>query len=140
MITGKGDFEVNITKQRNFKDLNLDTVSSNINRLLFYANESDHMLYRSCLVAGKTGTADDKSIIKDNEVMSPKVYNNVTYMSYFPYNKPRYLALTFMNHPKKTKFKYLTAGNTVKNSFYNIMDQILFSLEVSSCDKDLSTI
>ena len=40
MITGKGDFEVNITKQRNFKDLNLDTVSSNINRLLFYANES----------------------------------------------------------------------------------------------------
>ena len=140
MITGKEDFEVNITKQRNFKDLNLDSVSSNINKLLFYANESDHMLYRSCLVAGKTGTADDKSIIKDNEDMSPKIYNNVTYLSYFPYNKPRYLALTFMNHPKKTKSKYLTAGNTVKNSFYNIMDQILFSLEISSCDKDISTI
>ena len=29
----------------------------------------------------------DKSIIKDNEDMSPKIYNNVTYLSYFPYNR-----------------------------------------------------
>ncbi|MDA1284526.1 MAG: penicillin-binding transpeptidase domain-containing protein [Proteobacteria bacterium] len=138
MITGKIDFKANIIKQKDFKDLILNAISSDINKLLYYANESNHKLYRSCLVAGKTGTADDKSIQKS--IDQKKTLNNVTYISYFPYNQPRYLALTFMNGPKKSKSGYLTAGNTVKNSFYNIMEKILFSLELSSCKKSIETI
>tara|TARA_B110000902_G_scaffold43020_1_gene47216 strand:+ start:177 stop:1763 length:1587 start_codon:yes stop_codon:yes gene_type:complete len=139
MITGKIDFEANIIKQKTFKDLNLNEISTEINRLLYYANESDHKLYRSCLIAGKTGTANDKTSIKIEDP-NKKILNNVTYMSYFPYNQPRYLALTFMNNPKISKSGYLTAGNTVKNSFYNIMERILFSLELSSCGKIIKTI
>ena len=139
MITGKLNFQANIIKQKNFDDLNLNNISTNINQLLYYANESDHKLYRSCLIAGKTGTADDQSVIKTIENKN-KIHNNVTYMSYFPYNKPRYLSLTFMNNPRQSKSKHLTAGNTVKNSFYAIIEQILFSLELKSCEKNIDTI
>ena len=61
-------------------------------------------------------------------------------MSYFPYNKPRYLSFTFMNNPKKSNSNYLTAGNTVKNSFYNIIEQIIFSLELKLCEQNIDTI
>jgi len=138
IITGKMSFQSNIIKQKNFNDLKLNNISTEINQLLYYANESEHKLYRNCLVAGKTGTADDQSIRNISE--NGNKINNVTYMSYFPYNKPRYLSLTFMNHPKKSKSKDLTAGHTVKNSFYTILEQILFSLELKSCEKNIDTI
>jgi cell division protein FtsI (penicillin-binding protein 3) len=135
MITGNKQFKAKIIKDKKYKKLNLNQNSSEINKLLFYANESEHKLYKKCLIAGKTGTANDTSVKKQS-----KNNNNVSYISYFPYHKPRYLALTFMNNPRNSDGAYLTAGNTVKNSYYSILEKILFSLEVSSCGENVNTI
>lgn len=135
IITGKKKFTANLIKKNNRNESYINNISTKMNQLLFYANKTDHKLYLNCLVAGKTGTADDLSIKLENN-KNRKFHNNVTYMSYFPYTNPRYLALTFMNHPKKSEVdSFLTAGNTVKNTFYNIFNEIIFLLDTSSCNK-----
>ena len=103
---------------------NYNNISSTINKLLFYANETNNDLYKNFLVAGKTGTADH--IISNN-----KKFQNVTYISYFPYNNPKYLNLTFMQNPKEKYGKYMTAGNTVKPTFYNLLEEIYIYLDLS---------
>ena len=91
---------------------------------MFYANETNNDLYKNFLVAGKTGTADQ--IISTNET-----FQNVTYISFFPYNNPKYLNLTFMQNPKESYGKYMTAGNTVKPAFYNILKEVYIYLDLS---------
>ena len=81
-------------------------------------------LYKNFLVAGKTGTADQ--IISNDEK-----FQNVTYISFFPYNNPKYLNLTFMQNPKESYGKYMTAGNTVKPTFYNLLKEIYIYLDLS---------
>ena len=58
-------------------------------------------------------------------------FQNVTYVSFFPYNNPKNLNLTFMQNPKESYGKYMTAGNTVKPSFYNILKEIYIYLDLS---------
>ena len=99
-------------------------ITNSINKLLFYANESNEDLYNNFLIAGKTGTADQT--ISNNEKIQ-----NVTYISFFPYNNPKYLNFTFMQNPKETYGKYMTAGNTVKPTFYNILKEIYMHLDLS---------
>ena len=103
------------------------------NKLLFYANESNNELYKNFLVAGKTGTAD--------QIVSPnKKIQNVTYVSFFPYNNPKYLNFTFMQNPKEKYGKYMTAGNTVKPTFYNILNEIYIYLDLSIINSKSSEI
>ncbi len=97
--------------------------STKLNKLLFYANEIENDLYQNFLVAGKTGTADKS--VGDN------TFQNVAYISYFPYNDPKYLSLTFMQNPKDTYGPYLTAGNTVKPVFFNILEKIYMDLDLT---------
>ena len=99
-------------------------VSNTVNKLLFYANETNNELYINFLVAGKTGTADQN-------ISNDKKIQNVTYISFFPYNNPKYLNLTFMQNPKKSYGNYMTAGNTVKPTFYNILKEIYIYLDLS---------
>ena len=75
-------------------------------------------------MAGKTGTADQS-------ISSSEIIQNVTYISFFPYNNPKYLNFTFMQNPKKTYGKYMTAGNTVKPTFYNLLKEIYIYLDLS---------
>ena len=56
---------------------------------------------------------------------------NVTYVSFFPYNNPKYLNLIFMQNPKESYGKFMTAGNTVKPSFYNLLKEIYIYLDLS---------
>ena len=109
MITGRGEFQANIIKQDLTKKNIFNDNSNKLNKLLFYANQYKDDLYDDFLVAGKTGTAD--------KILQNKVIQNVAYISYFPYNDPKYLSLTFMQNPKKTYGPFITAGNTVKLSF-----------------------
>jgi len=81
-------------------------------------------LYKNFLVAGKTGTADT----------GDKTSQNVAYISYFPYNDPKYLSLTFMSNPKNKYGPYMTAGNTVKPVFFNILKEIYVNLDLSILD------
>ena len=99
-------------------------ISNTINKLLFYANETNNDLYKNFLVAGKTGTADQT-------VSSNEKIQNVTYVSFFPYNNPKYLNLIFMQNPKESYGKFMTAGNTVKPSFYNLLKEIYIYLDLS---------
>ena len=95
-----------------------------INNLLFYAHKTDIDLYENFLVAGKTGTADQVAL-------NDEKFQNVTYISFFPYNNPKYLNLTFMQNPKESYGKYMTAGNTVKPTFYNLLREIYIYLDLS---------
>ena len=124
IITGRENFEASFEKQEKQKENKYNKISNTINKLLFYANETNNDLYKNFLVAGKTGTADQT--ISDNEK-----FQNVTYISFFPYNNPKYLNLTFMQNPKEKYGKYMTAGNTVKPTFYNILKEIYMYLDLS---------
>jgi len=124
IITGRDNFEATFEKQEKQKENKYNKISNTINNLLFYANETNNDLYKNFLVAGKTGTADQT--ISNNEK-----YQNVTYISFFPYNNPKYLNLTFMQNPKEKYGKYMTAGNTVKPTFYNILKEIYMYLDLS---------
>ena len=124
IITGRNNFNASFEKNEKLNKNKYNKISNNINKLLFYANETDNELYKNFLVAGKTGTTD--KIISSDEK-----YQNVTYISFFPYNNPKYLNLTFMQNPKKSYGKYITAGNTVKHAFYNLLKEIYIYLDLS---------
>ena len=123
IITGREDFSATIEK-KDFNKENVFNINSNtVNKLLFYANEINNDLYQNFLVAGKTGTAD-KTIGDDT-------FQNVAYISYFPYNDPKYLSLTFMQNPKEKYGPFMTAGNTVKPVFFNILKKIYMDLDLT---------
>ena len=124
IITGRHDFEASFEKQEKHYKNRYNKISNTINKLLFYANENNDDLYKNFLVAGKTGTADQT-------ISGNKKIQNVTYISFFPYNNPKYLNLTFMKNPKETYGKYMTAGNTVKPTFYNLLKEIYIYLDLS---------
>ncbi len=124
IITGRKNFEASFEKQEKKKENKYNNISNTINNLLFYANETNNDLYKNFLVAGKTGTADQT--ISNNEK-----FQNVTYISFFPYNNPKYLNFTFMQNPKEKYGKYMTAGNTVKPTFYNLLKEIYMYLDLS---------
>ena len=124
IITGRNNFNASFEKHKKQSKNKYNKVSNTINKLLFYANETNNDLYKNFLVAGKTGTADQ--IISDSEI-----FQNVTYVSFFPYNNPKYLNLTFMQNPKESYGKYMTAGNTVKPTFYNLLKEIYIYLDLS---------
>ena len=124
IITGRNNFQATFEKKNKNNKNQYNQISSTINKLLFYANETDDDLYSDFLVAGKTGTAD-QSISNDKKIQ------NVTYISFFPYNNPKYLNLTFMQNPKEKYGKYMTAGNTVKPAFFNILREIYMYLDLS---------
>ncbi len=124
IITGRNNFNASLEKKENIHQNKYNQISNTINKLLFYANETNNDLYKNFLVAGKTGTADQK-------ISSNKKIQNVTYISYFPYNNPKYLNFTFMQNPKNKYGKYMTAGNTVKPTFYNILNEIYIYLDLS---------
>ncbi len=124
IITGRDNFEATFEKQKKRNKNQYNQISSTINKLLFYANETKDDLYNDFLVSGKTGTADQ--IINNGEKIQ-----NVTYISFFPYNNPKYLNLTFMQNPKEKYGKYMTAGNTVKPAFFNILREIYMYLDLS---------
>ena len=124
IITGRNNFEATFKKQKKKNKNQYNQISSAINKLLFYANETNDDLYNDFLVAGKTGTAD-QSISNGEKIQ------NVTYISFFPYNNPKYLNLIFMQNPKKKYGKYMTAGNTVKPAFFNILREIYMHLDLS---------
>ena len=124
IITGRDNFNASFEKNEKQNKNKYNKISNTINKLLFYANETNNELYKNFLVAGKTGTADQ--IISHDEK-----FQNVTYISYFPYNNPKYLNLTFMQNPKESYGKYMTAGNTVKPAFYNLLKEIYIYLDLS---------
>ena len=62
---------------------------------------SQMMIYIKILIAGKTGTADQT-------ISNYEKIQNVTYISFFPYNNPKYLNLTFMQNPKESYGRYMT--------------------------------
>ncbi len=124
IITGRENFEASFEKQEKKKENKYNNISNTINNLLFYANETNNDLYKNFLVAGKTGTADQT--FSNNEK-----FQNVTYISFFPYNNPKYLNFTFMQNPKEKYGKYMTAGNTVKPTFYNLLKEIYMYLDLS---------
>ena len=124
IITGRNNFNASFERQGKQNKNKYNKISNTINKLLFYANETNNDLYKNFLVAGKTGTADQ--IISNN-----KKFQNVTYISFFPYNNPKYLNLTFMQNPKISYGKYMTAGNTVKPTFYNLLKEIYIYLDLS---------
>ena len=124
IITGRENFEASFEKKEKQKENKYNKISNTINNLLFYANETNNDLYKNFLVAGKTGTADQT--ISKNEK-----FQNVTYISFFPYNNPKYLNFTFMQNPKEKYGKFMTAGNTVKPTFYNLLKEIYMYLDLS---------
>ena len=124
IITGRSDFTATFEKKEKQNKNKYNKTSNIINKLLFYANETNNELYKNFLVAGKTGTADQN--ISNNQK-----FQNVTYISFFPYNNPKYLNLIFMQNPKQKYGKYMTAGNTVKPAFYNLLKEIYMYLDLS---------
>ena len=124
IITGRNNFNASLEKNKIQNKNKFNKVSNTVNKLLFYANETNNELYINFLVAGKTGTADQN-------ISNDKKIQNVTYISFFPYNNPKYLNLTFMQNPKKSYGNYMTAGNTVKPTFYNILKEIYIYLDLS---------
>ena len=124
IITGRDNFNASFEKNEKQNKNKYNKISNTVNKLLFYANETDNELYKNFLVAGKTGTAD-QIILNDEK------FQNVTYISFFPYNNPKYLNLTFMQNPKESYGKYMTAGNTVKPTFYNLLKEIYIYLDLS---------
>ncbi len=133
IITGRNNFNASFEKKENIHQNKYNQISNTINKLLFYANETDNDLYKNFLVAGKTGTADQK-------ISTNKKIQNVTYISFFPYNNPKYLNFTFMQNPKEKYGKYMTAGNTVKPTFYNILNEIYIYLDLSIINSKSSEI
>ena len=123
IITGRNEFQAKILRQDEIKKNIFNLKSSQINKMLFYANNINNELYQNFLVAGKTGTAD--------KIIDNKTAQNVAYISYFPYNDPKYLSLTFMQNPKNTYGPFMTAGNTVKPTFFNILKNIYMNLDLS---------
>ena len=123
IITGRDEFQAKILRQDEIKKNIFNLKSSQINKMLFYANNINNELYQNFLVAGKTGTAD--------KIIDNKTVQNVAYISYFPYNDPKYLSLTFMQNPKNTYGPFMTAGNTVKPTFFNILKNIYMNLDLS---------
>ena len=124
IITGRNNFQATFEKQKKINKNYYNQISITINKLLFNANETNDDLYKNFLVAGKTGTADQN-------ISNGEKIQNVTYLSFFPYNNPKYLNLTFMQNPKKSYGKYMTAGNTVKPAFYNLLKEIYMYLDLS---------
>ena len=125
IITGRDRFIASFDKKNINNSNEFNNVSTALNKLLFYANETPEELYENFLVAGKTGTAD---------IGGDRDSQNVAYISYFPYNDPKYLSLTFMSNPKNKYGPYMTAGNTVKPVFFNILREIYVDLDLSIFD------
>tara|TARA_Y100000996_G_scaffold413555_1_gene402064 strand:- start:35 stop:1498 length:1464 start_codon:yes stop_codon:yes gene_type:complete len=132
IITGKEEFQANIIKQDVSKRNRFNDNSNKLNKLLFYANQYNDDLYNNFLVAGKTGTAD--------KIINGEIIQNVAYVSYFPYNDPKYLSLTFMQNPKQTYGPFMTAGNTVKPAFFNILKKIYMNLDLTILTKEATDI
>ncbi len=124
IVTGRNDFSATLEKKEKLYKNRYNKISNIVTKLLFYANETDNELYKNFLVAGKTGTSDQT-------ILNNKKFQNVTYVSFFPYNNPKYLNFTFMQNPKESYGKYMTAGNTVKPTFYNILKEIYIYLDLS---------
>ena len=124
IVTGRDHFMASFEKKSKNYLNEFNNVSTSLNKLLFYANETSEELYENFLVAGKTGTADTND----------KTTQNVAYVSYFPYNDPKYLSLTFMSNPKNKYGPYMTAGNTVKPVFFNILKEIYVNLDLTILD------
>ena len=124
IVTGRDQFMASFEKKSKNYLNEFNNVSTSLNKLLFYANETSEELYENFLVAGKTGTADTND----------KTTQNVAYVSYFPYNDPKYLSLTFMSNPKNKYGPYMTAGNTVKPVFFNILKEIYVNLDLTILD------
>ena len=133
IITGRSNFMASFEKKDIRYKNQYNEISNTINKLLFYANETNDELYKNFLVAGKTGTADQT--ISENEK-----FQNVTYISFFPYNNPKYLNLIFMQNPKEKYGKYMTAGNTVKPTFYNLLKEIYMYLDLSIINTNITDI
>ena len=123
IITGRQDFKATIMKKDFQKENSFNKNTIKINKLLFYANETQNDLYQNFLIAGKTGTAD--------KTIKNTTFQNVAYISYFPYNDPKYLSLTFMQNPKEKYGPFMTAGNTVKPVFFNILKKIYMDLDLT---------
>src|SRR6056300_1328270 len=100
IVTGRDTFMATFEKKSIDKSNEFNSVSTSINKLLFYANETSEELY----------------------------------INYFPYNNPKYLSLTFMSNPKNKYGPYMTAGNTVKPVFFNILKEIYVNLDLSILD------
>ena len=132
IITGRDDFRAKILKQDGIKKNIFNSNSNHINKMLFYANEINNELYQNFLVAGKTGTAD--------KIIDNKTIQNVAYISYFPYNNPKYLSFTFMQNPKNKYGPFMTAGNTVKPTFFNILKSIYMNLDLSILSEEVTDI
>ena len=132
IITGRAEFQVKILRQDKIKKNVFNLNSSQINKMLFYANNYKNELYQNFLVAGKTGTAD--------KIIDNKTVQNVAYISYFPYTDPKYLSLTFMQNPKNTYGPFMTAGNTVKPAFFNILKNIYMNLDLSILSEEVTDI
>ena len=60
IITGRDDFQASLEKKTKINKNRYNKTSNTINKLLFYANETNDDLYKEFLIAGKTGTADLK--------------------------------------------------------------------------------
>ena len=133
IITGRNNFQAKFEKQKKANKNKYNQISNTINKLLFYANENNNDIYKDFLVAGKTGTADQN-------IPNSKKIQNVTYISFFPYNNPKYLNFIFMHNPKETYGKYITAGNTVRPSFYNLLKEIYMYLDLSIINNNITDI
>ncbi len=133
IITGRINFNASFEKNEKQNRNKYNKISNTINKLLFYANESNNELYKNFLVAGKTGTADQINL-------NGEKFQNVTYISFFPYSNPKYLNLTFMQNPKESYGKYMTAGNTVKPTFYNLLKEIYIYLDLSIVNTKITDI
>ena len=68
IITGRDNFNASFEKNEKQNKNKYNKISNTINKLLFYANETNNELYKNFLVAGKTGTADQ--IISNDEKIS----------------------------------------------------------------------
>ena len=64
----------------------------------------------------------------------------MAYISYFPYNDPKYLSFTFMQNPKNKYGPFMTAGNTVKPTFFNILKSIYMNLDLSILSEEVTDI
>ena len=76
IITGRDDFQASLEKKTKINKNRYNKTSNTINKLLFYANETNDDLYKEFLIAGKTGTADLK-------ILNNKKIQNVTYVGIF---------------------------------------------------------
>ena len=98
-----------------------------INKLLFYANETNDELYKNFLVAGKTGTAQVKKITERERELDLKTSeipyeqrDHALYIAYGPYVNPRYALSIVVEHGGNGS---TTAAPMAKKLFKLIIDR-----------------